>query len=208
MDLLYVVILALAVSLDSFLAGVTYGAGAIRIPLASLAVVGLVTLVCSAAPMLLGGLVSAVVAPALAVWFGSALLFLLGLWNITQEYLFKKLAAPAAGTDRLDLRLGKIIVSIMADPEYVDFDRSKTISPHEALYLGIALGLDNMAAIFGACLIGALPIYTPLVMALIQMSLVWLGTSLATALALGTERRLSYLPGAVLVLIAVFRLIK
>ncbi len=208
MDLLYVAILALAVSLDSFLAGVTYGAGAIRIPFASLAVVGLVTLVCSAVPMLVGSLISSAVAPGIAVWLGSALLFLLGLWNILQEYLLEKLAAPSPGADRLNLRLGKIIVSIMADPEYVDFDRSKTISPQEALYLGIALGLDNMAAIFGACLIGVLPLYTPLVMALAQMALVRLGTFLAACLALGAEKRLSYLPGAVLMLIAVFRLIK
>lgn len=208
MDLMYVILLALAVSLDSFLAGVTYGAGAIRIPLVSLAVVGLVTFVCSAMPMLVGGLVSAAVTPVITVWAGSVLLFLLGLWNILQEYLLKKLAAPAAGVDRLNLRLGKIIVSIMANPEYVDFDRSKTISPHEALYLGVALGLDNMAAIFGACLIGVLPSYTPLVMALIQMALVQLGTLLAGGLALDTERRLTYLPGTVLVLIAVFRLIK
>lgn len=209
MDLLYVVILALAVSLDSFFAGVTYGAGAIRIPSASLAVIGLVTAVCSAVPMAVSVLVGSAVDPAIAVWVGSALLFTLGVWNILQDYLLKKLAFPPAGdAERLTFRLGRIIVSIMSDPEYADFDHSKTISPHEAVYLGIALGLDNMAAIFGACLIGLLPLYTPLVMALIQMALVRLGLLLAAAFAPGPEKRLLYLPGALLVFLAVFRLIK
>ena len=205
---MYVVILALAVSLDSFFAGITYGAGTIRIPFASLTVVGLVTAVCSAVPMLASRFIGGAVDPVLAVWAGSALLFLLGVWNIFQEYMLKKLTLTDTGGDRLTFRLGRIIVSIMSDPEYADFDRSKTISPHEALYLGIALGLDNMAAIFGASLIGILPLYTPLVMALIQMALVRLGILLAASFAPGPERRLSYLPGAILVFIAVFRLIK
>ncbi len=209
MDLIYIVILALAVSLDSFFTGVTYGTGAIRIPLSSLAVVGLVTAVCSAVPMLASGFVGAAIDPAVAVWTGSALLFILGVWNIFQDYLLKRLVLPSAGAaDRLTIRFGRIIVSIMSDPEYADLDRSKTISPHEAVYLGIALGLDNMAAIFGACLIGILPLYTPLAMALIQMTLVRLGVLLATAFAPGPEKRLFYLPGAILVFIAVFRLIK
>ncbi|MDT8902358.1 sporulation membrane protein YtaF [Anaeroselena agilis] len=209
MDLAYIILLALAVSLDSFFTGVTYEAGAIRIPPASLAVVGLVTAVFSAIPMLAGDFASAAVDPAVAVWAGSALLFTLGAWNIFQDYLLKKLAFPPAGAaDRLTIRLGRIIVSIMSDPEYADFDRSKTISPPEAVYLGVALGLDNMAAIFGACLIGLLPLYTPLVMALIQMALLRLGVLFAAVFAPGPEKRLFYLPGAILVLLAVFRLIK
>ncbi len=209
MDLIYIVILALAVSLDAFFAGVTYGTGAIRIPFSSLAVVGLITAVCSAVPMLAGGFVGAAIDPAIAVWVGSALLFILGVWNIFQDYLLKKLVFPPTGVaDRLTIRFGRIIVSIMSDPEYADFDRSKTISPREAAYLGVALGLDNMAAIFGACLIGILPLYTPLVMALIQMALVKLGAMLAAAFAPGPEKRLFYLPGAILVFLAVFRLIK
>lgn len=105
--------------------------------------------------------------------------------------------------------MGRVIICIMADPEYVDFDHSKSISPQEALFLGFALGLDNMAAIFGACLIGVLPAQTPILMALIQMGLVFLGIRIAGFLSLDNLTiRWPYLPGAILVLMALLRLVK
>lgn len=210
MDIMSLILLCLAVSLDSFIAGVTYGTRNIAVPINSLFILGLVTLVCCTVPMFIGRFIGNVIEPSVAIISGSTILLLIGFYNIFHQYLLKILQANSLDERRnLTLKMGRVIICIMADPEYVDFDHSKSISPQEALFLGFALGLDNMAAIFGACLIGVLPAQTPILMALIQMGLVFLGIRIAGFLSLDNLTiRWPYLPGAILVLMALLRLVK
>lgn len=96
----------------------------------------------------------------------------------------------------------------MAKSEAADIDRSKHISAVEAMFLGVALGIDNMVATSAANLGEALPTYTPLAMAAVQMAFISTGLY-------GSERlinhhirfRLPYLSGAVLVLLGIVRLV-
>jgi putative sporulation protein YtaF len=208
--MLYVLLLGFAVSFDALLAGVAYGVRKITVPLNSLLVVGAVTAVCTAAAMAAAQGTGMLIAPQAAVMIGAFLLLLIGLWSVFQEYLIKRLT-PRQPEDlpQLRIKLGRLIVNILADPEAVDIDHSRSISPSEAIFLGLALGLDNMVATFAAQLLGVLPLYTPLVMAVIQMGLIWSGITFANRLLPeSVKERFPYLPGTLLIIISVLRIVK
>ncbi|WP_231881844.1 sporulation membrane protein YtaF [Anaerosporomusa subterranea] len=208
--MLYVILLGFAVSFDALLAGVAYGVRKITVPFSSLLVVGAVTAVCTAVAMIAAQGTGMLIAPQSAVMIGAFLLLLIGLWSVFQEYLIKRLT-PRRSDDlpQLRIKLGKLIVNILADPEAVDIDHSRSISPSEAIFLGLALGLDNMVATFAAELLGVLPLYTPLVMAVIQMGLIWSGITFASRLLPeSVKERFPYLPGTLLIIMSVLRIVK
>jgi putative sporulation protein YtaF len=208
--MLYVILLGFAVSLDAFAAGAAYGLKAIKVPFQTLAVIGLITALCTGMAMALSGYLSAFLDTHWAVAAGSLLLIAIGTWNIFQEYLMKRSlpADTAPQNSHLTFRLGRIVISIMADPERADMDHSYSISPAEGILLGLALGIDNIVATFAAALMKPLPLYTPAVMALIQMFLISAGIHAASRLASeDLKKRFPYIPGAILIILGLLRLV-
>jgi len=210
-DFIYVLLLGFAVSLDSFAAGVAYGLKNIRIPVTSLVIVGLVTALCTALAMLGASVLDRFIDLQLAVVAGSLLLIGLGGLSLFQEYLTKNTAFCQPDGDgsirQLTFSLGRLVINIMIRPETADIDLSNSISPLEAVFLGLALGIDNMVATFAASLISMLPLCTPLVMGLIQMALISVGSqSFCRLLSDSWKRRFPFLPGTILILIGLIRL--
>lgn len=96
----------------------------------------------------------------------------------------------------------------MAKPEAADIDRSMHISPIEAIFLGLALVIDNIVATSAANLGHALPVYTPFAMAAVQMAFVSIGFHGSEQLIRHHVRfRLRFVSGSVLVLLGVVRLV-
>ncbi len=210
MSIFYVLLLGLAVSIDAFAAGVAYGIKSIKMPANSLAVIGVITALCTSTAITLAYYLGSFINTSLAVAAGSLLLIAIGAWNIFQEYITKNKKLQGASTDNpsLKLRIGRIVISIMSDPETADIDRSRSISPSEAILLGLALGIDNMVATFAAALIKPLPLYTPAIMAFIQMLLIAVGISAASRLISDDLRkRFPYVPGAILIILGIIRLV-
>ncbi|HWR06466.1 sporulation membrane protein YtaF [Sporomusa sp.] len=206
----YVVLLGFAVSIDAFAAGMAYGIKSIKMPANSLAVIGIITALCTSAAIALAYYLGSFINTSLAVAGGSLLLIAIGAWNIFQEYLtkHKRRQDVVANDTHLKFRIGRIVISIMADPETADIDRSHSISPSEAILLGLALGIDNMIATFAAALIKPLPLYTPAVMAFIQVFLIAVGISAASRLVSDDlKKRFPYVPGAILIILGLMRLV-
>jgi len=210
MEILYIAFLALAVSLDSFVAGATYGVRKISMPATSLAVLGGITAICTWAAMVLAAVFGSVINPHIAAGIGAFLLLAIGLFSLFQEYLIRRITpCDPYSSQKFTIRVGKLLINIMADPEAVDFDHSKSISAGEAVMLGLALGLDNMAATFAASLLGILPAYTPAVMGIFQIVLIWLGVHIgARYVPDSLSAKFPYFPGALLVLMGITRLVK
>lgn len=208
--MLYVLFLGIAVSFDALLAGVAYGVKKISLPFTSLLIVGVITAVCTAAAMIGAYGASSLINPQISVGIGAVLLLLIGIWSVFQEFLINRLTPkPCDEQPQLRIKFGRLIVNILADPEAVDIDHSRSISPSEAVLLGLALGLDNMVATFAASLLGVLPMYTPLVMAILQMGLIWGGLAFSSKLLPASmKERFPYLPGTLLIVLGVFRLVK
>lgn len=210
MPFFYALLLGLAVSLDAFAAGAAYGIKNISLPLRSLTVVGAVTAVGVAGAMLAAHILGRLLDLRLAAVAGSILMITLGLFNLFQEYLAETIAADKPGGElsprQITLPVGRLVITIMAKPETADLDSSHSISLFEAIFLGLALGLDNMVATFAASLMGMLPLYTPLLMAAIQMTLIAGGTWVASRLPCGLKQRFPFVPGAILIFLGVLRL--
>ena len=213
MNPIYAIILGFAVSIDALIAGMAYGMKNIIISFRSLCIAGIVTGLCTAAAMACAYFLGSFVNSYYAVFVGSAVLIMLGAWNIFQEYLTKGIAPCTAeenGTLRkLTFKLGRVIISIMANPETADLDQSKEISSTEAVFLGLALGIDNMVATFAATLMGMLPWFTPILMAFIQILLIVTGAQVSHyIIGKKLKEKFPYLPGTILILLGISRLYK
>ncbi|EAX48770.1 conserved hypothetical protein [Thermosinus carboxydivorans Nor1] len=211
MGLFYVILLGVAVSIDGFVAGVAYGLKNIRMPVKSLAVIGVVTAVMTGFAMLSAYVFSRFIATDIAIILGAVLLILLGLWSLFQQYLTKDVPSYEADGEvtarKLTFSIGRLVISIMAKPETADVDRLGYISTLEAVFLGIAVGLDAMVGTFAAALMGVLPLYTPVEVGVIHILCVASGCySSARFVSDRLKKRFPYLPGTLLIILGLIRL--
>ncbi len=211
MSLFYVVALGFAVSFDGFIAGVAYGLKNIRMPWPSLLIVGIVTCVCSSVAMAGAYILGRFMNTGYAIILGALLLILLGIWSVFHQYLVRNVK-PYEVDGQVTMRtltfsVGELVVSIMANPETADVDHLGVISPLEAVFLGLAVALDAMVAIFGAALMGALPLYTPLAAGIIHVICIAFGCYSSTRfISEKLKKKVPYLPGTILILLGIIRL--
>ncbi|SFL23954.1 putative sporulation protein YtaF [Paenibacillus sp. 1_12] len=225
-------LLALAVSLDGFGVGVTYGLRKIRMPLVSIAIISGCSGVIIYTSMQIGVWISLYVDPVFAKSIGGIILISIGLWALYQVLGNKQESVesvpavvhenaiesePAAKPDPLptakevlyiELKRFGLVIQILRTPSMADMDRSGNISPYEAFLLGIALSLDAFGAGIGAALIGFTPWLTSMVIAMAS------GIFLAAGLRVGYKyadlswmRSLSIFPGFVLIVMGIMKLL-
>jgi putative sporulation protein YtaF len=207
----YVLFLSVVVSMDALVSGLTYGLRGMQLPIASLSIIGIVTIVCTS--LALGGAHVAAwfVNPRIATVAGATLLVALGGYRLLLDYLTQDGPSEVrsrSGVGReLEFSVGALLIDIMVKPEAADLDRSMDIGALEAVLLGVALGLDNSVATLAASLGNHLPVYTPLVMGAVQTALIAIGLYVSRRVVIREEKlRLPYLCGAALVILGLVRL--
>jgi putative sporulation protein YtaF len=219
-----VMLLALALSLDSFTVGLLYGARGIRLSWGAMLVVSLATGLLLAAAMAGGRLVAAVLAPHLAQRFGAILLTGVGCWVTYQTWRGQRqgggppdraaepeeASAPPGLQPRIwRVRLGSvgIVIQILREPGAADMDRSGHINLLEAWVLGVALALDSVAAGLGAAMAGFSQVGLPIAAAGGSLALMLIGSRSARFLPFRLEGRWSLLHGLVLVGLGLYRMV-
>lgn len=100
-----------------------------------------------------------------------------------------------------------VVPGLLDEPARADLDSSGTLTPGEALLLGLALAVDALAVGFGAGLAGLSATLTPLVASATQTVFVGLGVCIGrrvkeSVLAPGLEKA----PGGILILLGLMRL--
>jgi putative sporulation protein YtaF len=207
----YVLFLSVVVSIDALVSGLTYGLRGMHLPVSSLAIIGIVTVMCTS--LALGGAHVAAwfMNPRIAVVAGAMLLMALGGYRLLLDYLTQDglpQVRSRSGVGReLEFSVGALLIDIMVKPEAADLDRSMDIGALEAVLLGVALGLDNSVATLAASLGNHLPVYTPLVMGAVQTALIAIGLYVSRRVVIREEKlRLPYLCGAALVILGLVRL--
>lgn len=214
-------VLAFAVSLDGFGVGVMYGLRKIRIPLLSIGIICVCSGIIIYSSMQIGTAISVWLPPWVARIVGAAILIGIGVWALLQmmreqnEPEVQPDATEEAVDDQtvkqlmmIELKRLGLVIQILKTPSVADMDKSGNISASEAALLGIALSLDAFGAGIGAALIGFVPFATAAVIALSS------GTFLSLGLRIGFVysemkwiRKLSFLPGCVLILIGILKMI-
>ncbi|MDF2572745.1 MAG: hypothetical protein K0R55_4349 [Sporomusa sp.] len=211
MSIFYVLLLGLAVSIDGFVAGIAYGLRNIRMPFASLIIVGIVASICTAVALVMAYVIGQFINTEIAIAIGAALLILLGLSSLFQQYLTKDVTSYEIDGEvtarKLTFSLGRLVISIMAKPETADVDKLGFISPLEAIFLGLAVGADAMVGTFAAALMGSLPLYTPIAIGIIHMICIAGGYySSQRFVPEKLKKRFPYLPGTLLIILGLLRL--
>lgn len=207
--------LTIAVSLDGLAAGFSYGLKKVGFRRGSLLVVagvsGLLIAVFLAFGQALGGWFS----PEVGRWVGALLLMALGLvgmWEVFSRRLDEKhnLEPGDPPTAIWQLRLKKmgLVIQILRDPQEADLDHSGYISPAEAVFLGLALGLDAAGVGLGLGLSGLAGWWLPVLVAVVNLGFIASGQYLGQlSSSWSYPKYMEYIPGLILVLVGLWMVV-
>ncbi len=199
-------IFCIASSLDNLFVGVAYGIVGARIPLGPNMVIALVSAMAGGLSLGLGRLAASAVNQKLATAVGALILGGMGLWIILKACL-EGCAPPADGSPRSILRLRLpslgLVFQILKEPLKADRDKSGTIDTKEALSLGLALALNNVANGVPAGFMGFPLLATSLCMGLFSLVCLEAGCFLGRMAGSKVAKRAAgILSGAVLLLVS------
>lgn len=197
--------LVIAVSLDGFGVGITYGMQKIRLPIVPLFIIMLCSGTVVLVSMTIGTWLSQWLNPSFTEKIGGIILVAIGLfslWNIMRQR--KKTNALEEETTPKNQSSFR---TVMETPDQADIDRSGSISAKESLLLGIALALDAFGAGLGAAIIGYTPLLTAGLIALMSGMFLYTGMQVGLFL-LKSERlaRMGFLPPLLLMALGLFNM--
>lgn len=189
--------LVIAVSLDGFGVGMTYGMRKIHVPFTALTII----MFCSGAVVLLsmtiGNTLSAFFSPHVTSRLGGLILLLLGcfaLYNIKQSKSEKN-------NEKTTFK------SILSTPDKADIDQSGVITANEALLLGIALALDAFGAGVGASMLGYSPFITTFLIAIMSGLFVYFGIKIGRFLLKNKHlQKMTFLPPLLLIMLGLMNM--
>ncbi|ACL20499.1 putative sporulation protein YtaF [Desulfitobacterium sp. LBE] len=214
------ILFAIALSFDGFGVGVSYGIRRIRIPLLSMLIITLCTVVAMGTALFFGDVLIGVITVVSPNLIAAGILLTLGGYQLIKAipHLFKKetpKAEPASTIAvrepvlKLEFKILGVVVQVLKTPEQADLDGSGVISAKESVLLGTALSLDAFAS--GLVLGLAVGIFNSLSViawvALMQIFMIKCGQALAGRLPEEYLGKLGLLPGTMLILIALGKLI-
>jgi putative sporulation protein YtaF len=209
-QMLSLVVLAFAVSLDSFTVGFTYGLRKMQIPLKSILIIA----TCSAVSLLIasgvGHVLSRILSPNITDKIGGFILILLGAWVLYQFFRpekNKELVLIEKTIVNFEIKSLGIVINILRKPMSADFDLSGTITGIEAFMLGLALSLDAFGAGVGAAMLGFSPVYLAVAVAIMSSLFVWMGIKSGTFFSKSDwVQKFTCIPGILLIIIGVWKI--
>ncbi|WP_124726954.1 sporulation membrane protein YtaF [Staphylospora marina] len=206
--------LALAVSMDGFGVGMTYGIRRMHIPLSSVLIIAMCSGGAVFAAMSFGNVLETWIPPETAVRLGAWIFIGLGCWAIVQatravrrEGRNLPREAPSARIWTLRIPSLGLVIHILKEPMAADLDGSGSISGKEAVLLGSALALDSTGAGIGAAFVGAPAL--PVAMLVAAMSGLFLRAGMKWGGLLSGrkwDKAVNLLPGLILLLLGCVRL--
>jgi len=213
LDLFPLLLLALAVSIDSFNVGFTYGMRKVKIPLHAIFIIAC----CSAFSLYFASIIGShfgkILTPHLTETIGGSIFILLGAWALLQffrtaddktdsiENVHEKVLV------KFELKSIGVVIQILKKPMTADLDKSGSINGYEAVLLGTALSLDALGAGFGASMLGFSPILLAACVGL--MSAIFATTGIKFGATLGSNqlfKHFSFIPGLLLILIGIWKI--
>ncbi|WP_186578411.1 sporulation membrane protein YtaF [Aquibacillus kalidii] len=202
-------LLAIAVSLDSFMVAFTYGLRKMILPIQSILVIALISTVTFYMAMEIGRFMSTFLSFEIAEAVGAWLLIAVGVWVIIQ--FFKTDKSKHDGKPRIikfEIKSLGIVIEILKKPMVADIDKSGKITGIEAFLLGFALSLDSFSAGIGAALLGFTPMFAAGGIGLTTGLFLFLGLKSGYLLSYWSWlQRLSFLPGIILIVIGIMKMI-
>ncbi|MBS4208798.1 sporulation membrane protein YtaF [Bacillus sp. FJAT-50079] len=203
-------LLAMAISLDSFSTGLAYGLRKMRIPIRSIFIIAMCTAGSLGIAMLAGQLIQQFLSPSFANRLGGLILIFIGAFVVFQ-FLKKEKDHPQASEEKLVLKweiksLG-VVIHILKKPTMADMDDSGTVTGLEALLLGLALSLDAFGAGIGAAMLGFSPLLLATSAAVMSCLFLTCGLHIGRFFSKSSwMQKLAFLPGVLLMVIGMLKM--
>ncbi len=201
--------LVLALSLDTFTAGVALGTQKIMVPFRSVLAI---SLTCSASLWLaisLGGWIGNWISSRTGAVIGCVILVMMGsvrLFDGVIKELLRRCCENKEGMVFYRKNL-KIFLQVCVDSAQADFNRSQSLSVPEAISLAAALSVDGLAAGVGAGILDVSHWLIFLIAMLINLFAVHLGCRTGIRFSRKHEQDISWVAGALLIVLGLIKLI-
>ena len=204
------VFVALAISLDSFGVGLTFGLKKVRVPLMSIAIICGMTIMALILSMGLGTMILYIIPKNVANIISGTILIMIGFVYLFQGIIKLK----KAHLDRLDAQKEifkftikglKIVISILEEPTKADLDTSGEIDKKEAMLLGTALAIDALAVGIGVSLGAINKLLLLTIVAIVNVLLIKVGYCIGQQNKLLWGKVTTLLPGIILITIGITR---
>ena len=212
--MLSMVFFALSLSLDAIGVGLAYGLKKIKILPSSWLFMSLISLMTAFLAVALGKFFYQVLPDRIGSYISILMLLAMGITmikNAVKKLLSQDTASrpePKPKQKQYVLHILGLTITVMQDPSRGDFDGSKRIEPNEAAYLGLALSLDAIGAGIGYAMSSASILLFPVCISLFQFLFLRLGIKIGTCFTAFRihESFFSFLPGIIMIFLAVLRL--
>ncbi|UIO42948.1 sporulation membrane protein YtaF [Brevibacillus brevis] len=225
---LALLLVSLAISMDSVSVGLTYGLRNMRMPFLSLVVVSGCSFAVVYGVMLVGSSLTEWLTPEIGQYIGAAVLILMGLftlWRLIETRSGTEVQESTASKDAVvaeekqeeqepivllsQFRIFGVMIQILKDPSKADTDRSGHIMGWEAVMLGLALSLDAFGAGISLTFLGYSPLLVALCIAVMSALLLVVGIALGSRAGKASWlTRLTWLPPILLICIGVAKSLK
>ena len=200
-------LLVLSVSIDSFLASISYGTSKIRIPFSSALIVDIISSTMLGSSLLVGSFLQDYISLNIAKIISFIILFLLGIYRLFESILKSYINNNSKELSPFKFKLFdfNFVLQVYADEIKADFDKSKILTSKESIYLAFALSLDSLAVGFGSSLLTINYIEVFIISIIIGLIAILLGACVGRKFVESTNLNLSWLSGLMLIILAFLR---
>jgi putative sporulation protein YtaF len=200
------VLVAIAVSIDGFWGGFSFGLRKTKITSLSLVIISTWSIIFTMISMIIGQSIQHYVPLEFGKYLGCILLLLLGVFTL-KEGLEQKEKTSSVSKEPFSFSF-KDLLKILNNPILADIDHENDIKPLEGCLFGIAVALDASIAAFTLSFYGFNPYLTPFLFGITHFILIGMGNVIATNKFINsTMERVSILPGIILITIGLLRLL-
>ena len=206
MTLLNSALIIFALCLDTFFIALSYGAGGIKLPVLSCAVICAVSAASITLSACAGGLLTNYLPGGAVKILGFLVLLSVGIFKAFDTAVTAFIEKAKRRTINLKTKRLIFVFEIDAAPERADADRSNTISVREAFLLSIAVSMDGLLAGISLNTRQTPPFLIFAIGFAIALICLLSGRLIGKRLSNGKRGVLSFLGGAILILLAITRL--
>lgn len=212
------IILALALSIDAFGIGISYGVRKIDFKVLSLAIISFIAFLFSSVSIWFGNIIASFFSEKITSFISILILVILGLFiikkGLEKNENIEPISIPTINNEHKNLysffikSLG-ITINVIKTPSICDINHSLKIDPKEALYLGIALSLDCIGTSIAVSSFEKNTFLFPVFIVIFQLTFLLLGTFLGkkTIIKVLDESKISIISGLILIIIGFLRLV-
>lgn len=200
-------LLVIAVSLDSFTVGVTYGMKQVKIPFLAVFIIMFCSGLVVVTSMSIGHILRLFISEKMTSFLGGLIFIALGIIVLISLIRTSSSKPTTENNNYEDEHLNNI-KTVLKSPEKADLDKSGSISLSEALLLGIALALDAFGAGIGAALLEFSPMTTTILIALMSGVFLFSGCQIGLQLSrFKLFQKLTFAPPFILISLGIYNML-